>query len=38
MNNEFESALMKARKLAALASAGVGGERANALRMLEAKS
>lgn len=36
MSNEFESALMKARKLAALASAGVGGERENAVRMLEA--
>lgn len=36
MNHEFESALMKARKLAALAAAGVGGERENAVRMLEA--
>ncbi|WP_395741050.1 hypothetical protein [Prosthecobacter sp.] len=35
MNEVYESALMKARKLAALAAAGVGGERANALEMLE---
>lgn len=36
MSDGFESARMKAMKLAALASAGVGGERENALRMLEA--
>lgn len=35
MNDAYESALMKARKLAALASGGVEGERENAQRMLE---
>lgn len=36
MNECYESALMKARKLAALASGGVEGERVNAQRLLEA--
>ena len=36
MSNEvFESALMKARKLAALAAVGVGGEKDNAMRALD---
>jgi hypothetical protein len=35
MKEVYESALMKARKLAALAAAGVGGERDNALEALE---
>lgn len=36
MNNEYESARMKALKLAALAAQGVDGERENAQRMLDA--
>lgn len=36
MSDEFESVRMKALKLAALAAAGVDGERENAVRMLEA--
>lgn len=36
MSEAFESARMKARKLAALATAGVDGERENAIRLLEA--